>query len=192
SSDLIPRNLLGASGSTALERRNSRVILWRNSGVITMGLSMRDARINCTFVTCCPEDIEELEKAENLGFALKYFESKGVKVTDTLELLGENWKFPVTAWNDMVAVNRQAERKECTGFRKHVLPDRLSADGLTSAALRMRLDIDAKLQVVLLNDAPLCRDDYKEWSDRRYKYIETDIGDNWKRAVLIVKTTPIN
>jgi hypothetical protein len=110
-------------------------------------------------------------------------------VDKTLDLIGDTWKFPVCVWYDTKAVNRFAERKEGKNFKRHDADKTADVDLPMPAAIRMRLDAEVFPVIVLLNDNEVSREQYREWRDSRYKYLEVDLDNNWTRAVLVVKTT---
>jgi hypothetical protein len=176
--------VITAGGGNASARRKNRCLLWQNSRNLTTVLGKRNPTCLLGFYSKTQVDFEEFKQFKNTGALLEYFEDNSVPVTNTLEIIGENWKNPITVWNDM-KISKGAE--EVLSFDSSLDTENTPM----AVCMRFRIDIRTSPEEVLLNDRKLSDKEYRLWQDHRYKYLEVDIDPNLPRAMVLIKTAKL-
>ncbi len=183
--------LVKAGGKTSADRRENRVELWRHSRNILTGLSPYH------HATCRIGLISRLEKDD-------LYKHQWRTIADLLEAWENektlSWckkqridKAEVFLWNDCGRMNEfLREHPDGKNFPKVSYDASLdTANQQMETSLCFRLDKEVKVRMVMLNDRVLSDNQYRQWKDERYAYLEADLNGNWQRAVLAVRTTAL-
>lgn len=188
----LSRLTLVAGGSSAAERRASRVRLWQHSQNLLIGMTPNHPTHIGGFASRREEDFTALQQWTNTpDTLLRHWKNDDLTFPETERTLEAAGLLDKSAlgWSDGFGVSRCREREEGRGFEAiGYNPALRTPNAPMAAALRFRIDRRTRPRRAILNDEPA---PFRHWTDRRYGYVEIQLRPDWQRAVFVIETTPV-